>query len=125
MEEKVIDLLKIINSNLEDLKKKENLPKLLYARDIAENYKINVNKATDFCKKYGTNFGGYCIEADKFKEILQTEGTKIFNWGGKQMKRKLDKNKVYAFIGQATVVILFNVGMTVMFVAGFLQNTIY
>lgn len=41
------------------------------------------------------------------------------------MKRKLDKNKVYAFIGQATVVILFNVGMTVMFVAGFLQNTIY
>ena len=41
------------------------------------------------------------------------------------MKRKLDKNKVYAFIGQATVVILFNVGMTAMFVAGFLQNTIY
>lgn len=41
------------------------------------------------------------------------------------MKRKLDKNKIYAFIGQATLVILFNVGMTVMFVAGFLQNTIY
>lgn len=41
------------------------------------------------------------------------------------MKRKLDKNKVYAFIGQATIVILFNAGMTVMFVAGFLQNTIY
>ena len=41
------------------------------------------------------------------------------------MKRKLDRNKVYAFIGQATVVILFNVGMTAMFVSGFLQNTIY
>jgi hypothetical protein len=39
--------------------------------------------------------------------------------------KKLNKNKIYAFIGQATVVILFNVGMTAMFVAGFLQNTIY
>lgn len=39
--------------------------------------------------------------------------------------KKLNKNKVYAFIGQATLVILFNVGMTAMFVAGFLQNTIY
>ena len=39
--------------------------------------------------------------------------------------KKLNKNKVYAFIGQATLVILFNVGMTAMFVAGFMQNTIY
>lgn len=39
--------------------------------------------------------------------------------------KKLNKNKIYAFIGQATVVILFNVGMTAMFVAGFMQNTIY
>lgn len=39
--------------------------------------------------------------------------------------KKLNKNKIYQFIGQATVVILFNVGMTAMFVAGFLQNTIY
>lgn len=41
------------------------------------------------------------------------------------MKRKLDKNKILNFIGQATIVILFNAGMTAMFVAGFLQNTIY
>ena len=39
--------------------------------------------------------------------------------------KKLNKNKIYQFIGQATIVILFNAGMTVMFVAGFLQNTIY
>lgn len=39
--------------------------------------------------------------------------------------KKLNKNKIYQFIGQATVVILFNVGMTAMMVAGFLQNTIY
>lgn len=39
--------------------------------------------------------------------------------------KKLNKNKIYAFIGQATLVILFNVGMTVMMVAGFMQNTIY
>lgn len=56
-----------------------NLPKLLYAKEIAQNYNVNLNKATNFCKKYGTNFGGYCIEIEKFKEILQTAGTEIFD----------------------------------------------
>lgn len=79
MQDEIVNLLKDINKNLEDLKKKENLPKLIYAKEIAENYQVNRNKAIDFCKKYGTNFGGFCIEADKFKQILQTEGTKIFN----------------------------------------------
>ena len=79
MPNELIDILKSINQNLEDLKKKENLPKLIYAKDIADNYQVNRNKATEFCKKYGTNFGGYCIENDKFKEILQTAGTNIFN----------------------------------------------
>lgn len=58
--------------------KQNNLPKLIYAKEIAKNYRVNINKATEFCKRYGTNFGGYCIEADKFKEILQTKGEKIF-----------------------------------------------
>lgn len=79
MSEEVIELLKNINNNLEDLKKKENLPKLLYVKDIATNYRVNPNKATELCKKYGTKFGGYCIEVDKFKEILQTKGMEIFN----------------------------------------------
>lgn len=79
MPDEVIELLKNINSNLEDLKKKENMPKLLYAKDIANNYRVNINKATELCKKYGTNFGGYCIEADIFKEILQNKGMEIFN----------------------------------------------
>lgn len=78
MPEEVVNLLKEINQNLEDLKKKENIPKLIYAKEISEKYPVNRNKAIDFCKKYGTNFGGYCIEVDKFKEILQTQGTKIF-----------------------------------------------
>lgn len=38
---------------------------------------------------------------------------------------RLDPNKVYAFIGKATVVILTNMGMSAMLVFGFLQNTIY
>ena len=38
---------------------------------------------------------------------------------------KLDSNKVYAFIGKATVVALANMGMTAMLVFGFSQNTIY
>ena len=67
MPNELIDILKSINQNLEDLKKKENLPKLIYAKDIADNYQVNRNKATEFCKKYGTNFGGYCIEIEKFK----------------------------------------------------------
>jgi len=79
MSEEAIDLLRSINQNLEELKKKENLPKLLYTKDIAEKYRVNINKATEFCKKYGTNFGGYCIEVDKFKEILQTKGIEIFD----------------------------------------------
>lgn len=76
--EETIELLKSINKNLEDIKKKESLPQLIYAKDIAENYQVNRNKATQFCKKYGTNFGGYCIEVSRFKEILQNEGLKIF-----------------------------------------------
>lgn len=78
MSEEVIEILKNINQNLEDIKKQDNMPRLIYAKEIAEKYNVNKNKATNFCKKYGTNFGGYCIESDKFKEILQTEGLKIF-----------------------------------------------
>jgi hypothetical protein len=78
MPEEVITLLKNINQTLEEIKNKKSMPKLLYAKDIAKNYQVNVNKATEFCKKYGTNFGGYCIEEDKFKEILQTAGKDIF-----------------------------------------------
>ena len=77
--DEVISLLKDINKNLEEIKKKDNLPKIIYAKEISENYKVNSNKAIEFCKRYGTNFGGYCIEADKFKEILQTKGLEIFN----------------------------------------------
>lgn len=77
--EETIRLLKEINKNLEDLKNKEKLPQLIYAKEIAKKYQVNLNKATDFCKRYGTNFGGYCIEVDKFKEVLQTKGIEIFN----------------------------------------------
>lgn len=79
LQDKILMLLQSINQNLEELNKKENLPKLVYAKEIAENYQVNLNKATDFCKKYGTNFGGYCIEADKFKEVLQTKGIEILS----------------------------------------------
>lgn len=77
--EEVITLLREINNSLEDIKQKDDLPKLIYAKEIAEKYKVNLNKATEFCKRYGTNFGGYCIEVNKFKEILQTKGTEIFD----------------------------------------------
>lgn len=78
MSEQILELLQNINTNLEEIKQKENLPQLVYAKEIAARYNVNRNKATQFCKKYGTNFGGYCIEVEKFKEILQNEGLKIF-----------------------------------------------
>lgn len=66
------DLLQEINTN------KNQLPKLLYAKQIAENYSINLNKATEFCQKYGINFGGWCIESEKFQEILHNSNGNIF-----------------------------------------------
>lgn len=41
------------------------------------------------------------------------------------MKRKLDKNKVYKFIGQAVVIITFNLSLSAALVFSFMQNTIY
>lgn len=81
MEEQILREQQRTNELLETIlnTKQNNLPRLLYAKEIAENYRVNVNTATQFCKKYGTNFGGYCIEIEKFKEILQTAGTKIFD----------------------------------------------
>lgn len=78
MDEKTIELLESINDTLKFIKVEKALPRLIYAKEIAQKYRVNSNKATDFCKRYGTNFGGYCIEADKFKEILQTKGLEIF-----------------------------------------------
>ena len=74
MEKEILEELKKISQALQ----KKDFPKLIYAKDISSNYNINLNKATQFCKKYGTNFGGYCIESEKFKEILQTKGLEIF-----------------------------------------------
>lgn len=69
--QEILEELKKINNNLEELKNKEQIPKLLYTKDIAENYHVNRNKATELCKKYGTNFGGWCIEASKLGEVLK------------------------------------------------------
>lgn len=81
MEEQILREQQRTNELLETIlnTKQNNIPKVLYAKDIAKNYRVNLNRATDFCKKYGTDFGGYCIEVEKFKEILQTAGTEIFD----------------------------------------------
>ena len=107
MPDQVLEILKNINQNLEDIKKEEKLPKLTYAKEIAEKYRVNLNTATQFCKKYGTNFGGYCIENDKFKEILQTAGTNIFNQKeGERSETKnnniYDRNNVYVHVRSIT-----------------------
>ncbi len=59
--------------------KNNQLPELLYAREIKDNYPIGLNKATEFCQKYGTNFGGWCIERTKFQELLHNAKGNLFN----------------------------------------------
>ena len=72
MRNEIVKFLKIIVTDLEEIKesKPNDLPRLIYAKEIAENYKVNKNKATEFCKKYGVNFGGWCITKEKLREIL-------------------------------------------------------
>lgn len=71
-------LLVEIKELLQEYYKKNNLPCLIYAKEISENYKINLNKATEFCKKYGINFGGWCVESKKFQEILHNAKGNLF-----------------------------------------------
>lgn len=81
MEVLIQELIQELKQNTEMLKTISNtnkMPKLLYVKDIVENYKVNANKAGELCKRYGTNFGGYCIEAEVLKEVLQTKGQDIF-----------------------------------------------
>ena len=44
MPDQVLEMLKNINQNLEDIKKDERLPKLIYAKEIAEKYRVNLYK---------------------------------------------------------------------------------
>ena len=107
MSEQLLEILKSINQNLEDIKKEKDLPKLIYAKEIAEKYRVNVNTAIKFCKRYGTKFGGYCIESDKFKEILQTAGTNIFNQKEGEKDETKDsnvrsRNGICIYVGRIT-----------------------
>lgn len=77
--EDILKELQKINSNLEELKNKDKIPKLLYTKDIVKNYSVNRNKATELCKRYGTNFGGWCIEANKLEEIFRNAGKNILD----------------------------------------------
>lgn len=71
-------LIEIRNLLKEICKNQNQLPKLLYAKNIEENYPINLNKATEFCKIYGINLGGWCIETTKFQEILHNSRGNLF-----------------------------------------------
>ena len=60
------------------------------------------------------------------KEVANTKEYKAKKWEEwKQMKRKLDKNKVYNFIGKAVVFLSANLMWTGLMILGFMQNTIY
>lgn len=67
------DLLKEQCTNISN-----DLPNLIYAKEIEQHYRVNLNKATEFCKKYGINFGGWCIESTKLREILHNKNGNLF-----------------------------------------------
>jgi len=69
--EEILKELQKINNNLEEMKQKDKNPVLLHTKDISEKYHVNRNRATELCKRYGTNFGGWCIEAGKLEEIFK------------------------------------------------------
>ena len=69
------DLLNTLAENEIIVKK----PTVIYAKEIAESYPVNLNKATEFCKKYGTNFGGWCVESTRFQEILHNADGSLFD----------------------------------------------
>lgn len=74
------EILTEIRNLLKDLcTTNNNLPKMIYAKEIADNYSINRNRATEFCQKYGTNFGGWCVESTRFQEILHNADGNLFN----------------------------------------------
>lgn len=73
------EILREIKNLLNEISNNRNsLPQVIYAKDIAKNYSINLNKATEFCKKYGINFGGWCIESARFQEILHNASGNLF-----------------------------------------------
>ena len=61
------------------------------------------------------------------KNICRTRKHKSKNTSRKEVKKmkKIDKNKVYAFIGRAVVYTSLYVGAVAFTVFAFLQNTIY
>lgn len=75
------ELLKEMREIKELLKTKpeDTAPKLLYVKDLVKRYRINPNKATAFCKQYGINVGGWCIEEECCKKVFQTQGLNLLN----------------------------------------------
>ena len=116
MPNEAIELLKSINKHLEELTHKEDTPRLTSTKELSEKYPINRGTAIQFCKKYGIKFGGYCIEADKLKEILQTQGITILKeWKTMKKKRKLRIVNKTKFIEATSMTILLIV-TTAMFI---------
>ena len=77
MTEEVVNLLKSIDNKLKQIIKEDSMPEIIRPPEIAERYGCNLNTATEFCKLYGTRIGGYGIEKDKLKEVLQNGGVGI------------------------------------------------
>lgn len=72
--EEVLEELKKISTRLDEIADNQKIPKLLKTKDIVEHYHVTRNKATELCKRYGTKFGGWCIEASKLEEVFKNAG---------------------------------------------------
>ena len=120
-------ILEEINSKLEILVNKKDDFELLTAEQIAEETGIPINNIRKLFNDKDLAVQTYTkprlVTRKAWNEFISERR-------GKQMKRswknfKLDPNKVYMRIGQATVCILFNLLLSVFMVWGFLQGMTY
>ncbi|MDR0979469.1 MAG: hypothetical protein LBL91_06115 [Lachnospiraceae bacterium] len=74
--EEILQELKQIHNDLEEIKNKSTMPKLITAKEISKIYRVGLNKATWICKTYGIHIGRWCIEEENFKKLLQGDELK-------------------------------------------------
>ncbi len=59
------------NVEMDTIQAKENGVVMYNAKKISEIFGVNINKSTDFLKKFGVRIGHWQIEQGKLLEILK------------------------------------------------------
>lgn len=67
------------NTEFENIKNEQEKGVVMYdAKKISKTFHVNVNKATDFLKKFGCRIGHWQIEQNKLLKILSENDGILF-----------------------------------------------